>query len=322
MSQALYPEPGGLRDDVHFMELTVFSGTANRALGESLAHALGRSLGRAHLERFPDGEQYVEIQEDVRGRNVCLIQPTVPPVGENLLELLLMADACWRAGAARLMAVVPYFGYARQDRRTHPGEALGGKLVVDLLERGRFERVVAVHLHTPALEGCFGMPLEHLDPAHLLAEAARPHAGPGAVVVSPDLGAVKMAERYARQLGLPLAIVHKRRTSGSEVSVRGLVGEVHGLRPIIVDDMISTAGTIAATAETVLKAGCADDITVVTTHALLVGPAVERLSQVPIRRLISTDSVPLTRALPFEHRVVGLAPLLADAICRVTSDRR
>ncbi|WNG13635.1 ribose-phosphate diphosphokinase [Cystobacter fuscus] len=304
------------------MELTVFSGTANRALGENLARTLGRPLGRCHLERFPDGELYVEIQEDVRGRNVCLIQPTAPPVGEHLMELLLMADACWRAGAARLMAVVPYFGYARQDRRGKPGEALGGKLVVDLLERGRFERLVAVHLHTPALEGCFGMPLEHLDASHLLAEAARPHAGEGAVVVSPDLGAVKLAERYARQLGLPLAIVHKRRMSGSEVSVRGLVGEVRGLRPIIVDDMISTAGTIAATAETVLKEGCTEDITVVATHALLVGPAVERLSQVPIRRLISTDSVPQQRTLPFDHEVVGLAPLLADAICRVTSERR
>jgi ribose-phosphate pyrophosphokinase len=243
-------------------------------------------------------------------------------VGEHLMELLLMADACWRAGAARLMAVVPYFGYARQDRRAHPGEALGGKLVVDLLERGRFERVVAVHLHTPALEGCFGMPLEHLDASHLLAEAARPTEGGSSVVVSPDLGAVKLAERYARQLGLPLAIVHKTRTSGSEVSVRGLVGEVRGLRPIIVDDMISTAGTIAATADTVLKAHCAQDITVVATHALLVGPAVERLSRIPIRRLISTDSVSLSRPLPFEHTVVGLAPLLADAICRVTSDRR
>ncbi|ATB35046.1 ribose-phosphate pyrophosphokinase [Cystobacter fuscus] len=304
------------------MELTVFSGTANRALGENLARTLGRPLGRCHLERFPDGELYVEVQEDVRGRNVCLIQPTAPPVGEHLMELLLMADACWRAGAARLMAVVPYFGYARQDRRGKPGEALGGKLVADLLERGRFERLLAVHLHTPALEGCFGMPLEHLDASHLLAEAARPHAGDGAVVVSPDLGAVKLAERYARQLGLPLAIVHKRRMSGSEVSVRGLVGEVRGLRPIIVDDMISTAGTIAATAETVLKEGCAEDITVVATHALLVGPAVERLGQVPIRRLISTDSVPLQRTLPFEHSVVGLAPLLADAICRVTSERR
>jgi ribose-phosphate pyrophosphokinase len=305
------------------MHLTIFSGSANRGLGEALARALGQALGPCQLERFPDGELHVELQEDVRGRTVCLIQPTVPPVGENLLELLLMADACWRAGASRLMAVLPYFGYARQDRRATSGEALGGRLVADLLERGHFERVVAVNLHTAALEGCFSMPLEHLNAGTLLAEAVRPHAGPGSVVVSPDLGAVKLAERYARQLGLPLAIVHKSRVSGSEVNVRGLVGEVKGLRPIIVDDMISTAGTIEATARTVLEAGCAPEITVVATHALLVGPAVERLSGVPIRRLLSTDSIVPPLSLPFHHEVVSLAPLLAEAIRRVTTtDRR
>ncbi|PTL83372.1 ribose-phosphate pyrophosphokinase [Vitiosangium sp. GDMCC 1.1324] len=304
------------------MDLTVFSGTANRPLGDALAQALGRHLGKCHLERFPDGELHVELQEDVRGRSVCLIQPTVPPVGENLLELLLMADACWRGGATRLMAVLPYFGYARQDRRSNVGEALGGKLVADLLERGHFERLVAVNLHTPSLEGCFAMPLEHLNAGTLLAEAARPYAGPGAVVVSPDLGAVKLAERYARQLGLPLAIVHKSRTSGSEVNVRGLVGEVRGLRPIIVDDLISTAGTIAATVEAVREAGCANEVTVVATHALLVGPAVERLSKAPIHRLISTDSVLHRTDLPFQHEVVSLAPLLADAIRRVTGTGR
>jgi len=304
------------------MDLTIFTGTANRPLGESLARALGRPLGKCQLERFPDGELHVELQEDVRGRNVCLVQPTSPPVGENLLELLLMADACWRGGATRLTAVVPYFGYARHDRRSRPGEALGGRLVADLLERGHFDRIVAVNLHTASLEGCFAMPLEHLDAAPMLADAVRPLAGPGAVVVSPDLGAVKLAERYARTLGLPLAIVHKRRESGANVSVQGLVGEVKGLRPIIIDDLISTAGTIAATAETVRKEGCADEITVVATHALLVGPAVERLSKVPIRRLISTDSVVHRTELPFQHQVVGLAPLLADAICRITAQGR
>lgn len=304
------------------MDLTIFSGTANRPLGESLARTLGLPLGKCQLERFPDGELHVELQEDVRGRDVCLIQPTVPPVGENLLELLLMADACWRSGAARIMAVLPYYGYARHDRRTGPGEALGGRLVADLLDRGHFNRLVAVNLHTASLEGCFNMPLEHLNAGTMLAEAVRPLTGSGSVVVSPDLGAVKLAERYARQLGLPLAIVHKSRVSGSEVSVQGLVGEVRGLRPILVDDLISTGGTIAAAAEFIRKQGSADDITVVATHALLVGPAVERLSQVPIRRLISTDSVVPRKGLPFHHEVVGLAPLLAEAITRVTSERR
>jgi len=299
------------------MELTLFSGTANRPLGDAVAKALGHTPGACHIEHFPDGEQHVEVQVDVRGRSVCLVQSTVPPVGEHLLELLLMADACWRAGAARLTAVLPYFGYARQDRRTRPGEALGGRLVADLLARGRFERVVAVDLHTAALEGCFVMPLEHLSAMTMMADALRPYAGEGAVVVSPDLGAVKLAERYARALKLPLAIVHKSRLSADEVSVRGLVGEVRGLRPIIVDDLISTGGTIAATAECVLEAGCAPEVTVVATHALLVGPAVERLAQVPIRRLLSTDSVAPRHGLPFSHEVVHLAPLLADALRRL-----
>jgi ribose-phosphate pyrophosphokinase len=299
------------------MDLTLFSGTANRPLGDAVAKALGLTPGACQIEHFPDGEQHVELQVDVRGRSVCLVQSTVPPVGEHLLELLLMADACWRAGAARLTAVLPYFGYARQDRRTRPGEALGGRLVADLLARGRFERVVAVDLHTAALEGCFAMPLEHLSAGTMMAEALRPHAGKGAVVVSPDLGAVKLAERYARALQLPLAIVHKGRLSADEVSVRGLVGEVRGLRPILVDDLISTGGTIAATAEYVLEAGCAPEVTVVATHALLVGPAVERLSQVPIRRLISTDSVTPRPGLPFQHEVVQLAPLLAESLRRI-----
>jgi ribose-phosphate pyrophosphokinase len=299
------------------MDLTIFSGAANRPLGEALARELELPPGRCLLERFPDGELHVELQEDVRGRTVCLVQSTVPPVGEHLLELLMMADACWRAGAARLMAVVPYFGYARQDRRTRPGEALGGKLVADLLERGRFERLVAVNLHTASLEGCFAMPLEHLSAGEMMAEALRPYAGEGAVVVSPDLGAVKLAERYARALKLPLAIVHKARTSGADVSVRGLVGDVRGLRPLLVDDLISTGGTIAAAAEYLREAGCAEEVTVVATHALLVGPAVERLAGVPIRRLLSTDSVVHPTELPFDHEVVCLAPLLAGALRRL-----
>ncbi|HSP78695.1 MAG TPA: ribose-phosphate diphosphokinase, partial [Myxococcaceae bacterium] len=172
-----------------------------------------------------------------------------------------------------------------------------------------------------SLEGCFAMPLEHLSASAALAEAVRPRSAEDkVVVVSPDLGAVKLAERYARQLGVPMAIVHKSRVSGAEVSVRGLVGQVRGCRPIIVDDLISTGGTIAATAEAVLEAGCIEEITVAATHALLVGPAVERLAKVPIRRLVSTDSVARDDGLPFEHQVVSLAPLFADALRRLTGN--
>jgi ribose-phosphate pyrophosphokinase len=298
------------------MDSILFTGSANRPLGERLSQELGVRLGQCALERFPDGEVHVEVQEEVRERNVWLLQSTEAPVGENLLELLLLADACWRAGARRMTAVVPYFGYARQDRRTRPGEALGGRLLAELVSRARFERLVAVDLHNPALEGCFGMPLEHVSAVPALVEALRPYAQ-GAVVVSPDLGAVKRAETYARLLGVPMAVVHKSRQSGAEVSVQGLVGEVKGLRPIVVDDLISTGGTVAAAAAALVAAGCEPEVTVAATHALMVGPAVERLKAVPVVRLISTDSVMPPQGLPFEHQVVSLAPLLAEALRRL-----
>lgn len=298
------------------MDSILFTGSANRPLGERLSRELGVRLGQCTLERFPDGEVHVEVQEEVRERNVWLLQSTEAPVGENLLELLLLADACWRAGARRMTAVVPYFGYARQDRRTRPGEALGGRLLAELVSRARFERLVAVDLHNPALEGCFGMPLEHVSAVPALVEALRPYAQ-GAVVVSPDLGAVKRAETYSRLLGVPMAVVHKSRQSGAEVSVQGLVGEVKGLRPIVVDDLISTGGTVAAAAEALVAAGCEPEVTVAATHALMVGPAVERLKAVPVVRLISTDSVMPPQGLPFKHQVVSLAPLLAEALRRL-----
>jgi ribose-phosphate pyrophosphokinase len=299
------------------MRLRVFSGTANVPLAEAVAGHLGLEPGGRVLEHFPDGEMRVQIREDVRGDDVYLVQPTGPPAGEHLLELLLLADACRRAGAARLTGVVPYFGYARQDHRTHGGEPLGARLVAELMQAARLDRVVAVDLHTPAIEGCFALPVEHLTAVALLADAVRAVPRPEAVIVSPDLGAVKLAERYAALLGVPVAIVHKARVSATEVSVRGLVGDVRGRRPIVIDDMISTGGTIAAAVGAVLDAGAVPEVAVVATHALLVGPAAERLARLPIRRLVATDSLnlDLPAGVPVER--VSIAPLLADAIRRL-----
>jgi ribose-phosphate pyrophosphokinase len=233
----------------------------------------------------------------------------------------VLADASRRAGAERLTAVMPYFGYARQDRRAHGREPVGARLVADVLRASGVDRVVGIDMHTSAVEGFFSIPLEHLSAVSLLAEAARPHVTANSVVVAPDLGATKLAERYAMILGLPVAIVHKTRLSGHEVSVRMITGEVRGLAPLIVDDMISTGGTITAAVEALLSAGCLPDVLVVASHALLVGPAVDRLGAVPARRLIATDSLPVARTSALTLEVVSLAPLLADAIDRLHTNR-
>jgi ribose-phosphate pyrophosphokinase len=303
------------------MTLHVLSGTANVPLAGGVAERLGVRLGDRLLEHFPDGEVRIQVRDDVRGGDVYLVQPTGPPVGEHLLELLLLADACRRAGAERITAVVPYLGYARQDRREQAGEPLSARLVAQLLEAGGVARVVAVDLHTPSIESCFGIPLEHASAVDLLAERIRPAVGPEAVIVSPDLGAAKLAERYAARLGLPVAIVHKVRVSGTEVHARGLVGDVRRRTPVVVDDMISTGGTIAAAVGAVLESGAVADVVVVASHALLVGPAAERLARLPIRRLVATDSVRLGApgSMPFER--VSIAPLLADAIARLHGSR-
>jgi ribose-phosphate pyrophosphokinase len=304
------------------MEQTLFAGSANPYLAETLAAKLGSRLGALEIDRFPDGELHVGIQESVRGHDVYLIQPLSPPVERHLLELLMLADAAHRAGAARLTAIVPYLGYARQDRRVSGREAVGARLVADLLATaGVLQRVVAVDVHSPAIEGFFSVPLEHLSAVSVLAEFLRKYVTEKSIIVAPDLGAAKLAERYAKSLGLSVALVHKTRLSGSEVRVRRLTGEVRNRIPIIVDDMISTGGTVEAAVGTLLSEGCEPDITVVASHGLFVGPAAERLSTAPVRRLIVTDSVapPQRLALPVE--VVSLAPLLAEAVDRLHNDR-
>jgi ribose-phosphate pyrophosphokinase len=299
--------------------LTLLAGTAHPALARAVASELGVPLAEREAGRFPDGEMHVEIRTSVRGHDVYLVQPTSPPAEEFLLQLLLLADACRRAGAARLTAVMPYVAYARQDRRGTGREPVGARLLADLLATGGFHRVVAVDLHSPALEGVFTLALEHLTAVPLLARAITA-PGPNAVVVAPDLGATKLAERYARQLDLPVALVHKRRLTGERVTVRGVTGEVRGRVPLVVDDMITTGGTIEAAVGAVLEAGSADEVVVAATHGLFVGEAVRRLAALPLSEVLVTDSVAgETGAL--RVRRVTLAPLLAEAIRRLHDDR-
>jgi ribose-phosphate pyrophosphokinase len=300
------------------MSLKILSGSANPTVAEEIAGKLDVKLTARTLERFSDGELHIEIQESVRGHDVYLVQPTCPPVDENLLELLLLADACRRAGAVRLTAVMPYFGYARQDRRSRGREPVGVRVVADLIQTSGIGRLVAMDLHSRAVESAFAMPLEHLSAVDILAQGLRPCVRDNSVIVSPDLGAVKMAERYATLLGLPVAIIHKTRITGEQVKVQRIVGDVRDKEVIIIDDMISTGGTIEEAVKALLEAGCSSArVNVVATHGLFVGAAAAGLAKLPIDRLCVSDSVPAPQDFPVPIEIFSLAPLLAETIRRL-----
>jgi ribose-phosphate pyrophosphokinase len=303
------------------LECALLAGSANPQLAEAISGSLQVPLATLIRERFPDGELHVEVTESLRRRQVFIIQPTGPPVGEHLLELLLLADAARRDGAACITAVIPYLGYARQDRRARGREAVAARVGASLLEAGGVDGVVAVDLHVASLEGFFRIPVEHVSAVRRLAEAIRRDSIVDGVVVSPDLGAAKLAEQYGALLGLPVAIVHKTRLSGEEVRVERVIGDVQGRTPIVIDDMISTGGTIQAAVHALLAAGALPHVIVLATHSLLVGPAVERLRSLPLKRLVSTDSLPIAEGLALPIEVVSVGPLLADAIARLTEGR-
>ncbi|MBZ4420261.1 ribose-phosphate pyrophosphokinase [Myxococcus sp. RHSTA-1-4] len=303
------------------MDIALVVGTACPALGRAVADALGVTPASCSVRPFPDGELEVELRSSVRGANAYVVQSTCAPVGERLLELLLLCDACWRAGARAVSAVVPYFGYARQDRRQREGQPLGARVVAEALGTGRLTRMLAVDLHSRAIEGSFAAPLEHLTAVSLLTEAVRPRVRPESILIAPDLGAVKLAEAFGTRLGLSMAVVHKSRLSGSEVAVRAVIGDVRGRSPIVVDDMISTGGTVVAAVRALREAGSGPEVTVVASHGLLVGEALPRLAEIGVRMLVTTDSVPPPAQVPFSHQVVSLAPLLADAIRRLEEHR-
>lgn len=296
------------------MEPRVVGGADMAGMAAAIAAELGEHPVRPSVERFPDGEMHVVVPDGVAGREVALLQALTAPVGEKLVELALLADACRRAGASRLTGVIPYFSYARQDHCTQAGEALGGEVMARLVATSGLGRVIAADLHSEVATAWFGAQVEHVSAMNALTEAVRPSLPRESVVVSPDLGGAKRAERVARLLGLPLAIVHKSRQSGTEVVVHRVLGDVRGRAVIIVDDMISTGGTIEAAVRALRSEQCAPEVTVLATHALLVGNAIERLRSSRVQRLVHTDSVPCPSDLPFDHLVVPLAPLLAGVI--------
>ena len=303
------------------MELTLLAGSANPRLGAAIAVALQAPLGETTLERFPDGECHVAVRHPVRGQDVYVIQSTGPPVDEQLVELLLLVDACRRAGAGRVTTVIPYFGYARQDRRRVAGEAIAARVVADLIGAVRADRVLVVDPHTAGLEALAGIPLDAVSAVPLLAAALTPLLPVDAVVVAPDLGAVKLAERYAALLGLPTAIVRKHRLSGTEVRAEEVVGDVEGHAPVIVDDMISTGGTICEAMRALVERGARRSLLVAATHGLFVGGAAQRLRELPFEHLVVTDTVPLIAGFPVPVHVASIEQLIADAIRRLHDNK-
>jgi ribose-phosphate pyrophosphokinase len=299
---------------------TLFAGTANPGLAAAVAHELGARLGGCDVTRFPDGEIAVQLLEPVRRKAVFIVQPTAPPVDAHLIELLAIVDACRRAAATHITAVVPYFGYARMDKRGGPREPITASMVATLLQAVEVDHVITVDLHAPQIEGFFHIPVDSLSAVPVLATALRDRLPPNAVVVSPDAGRVRMASEYAHVLGLPVVVLHKQRKSGTATRVTHLVGEVHDRPCLIIDDMISTGGTIAEGVATLLEAGARPEITVAATHGLLLEGVRDRLDHPGIRAVFVTDSV----AIPITHwpqlHVVSIAPLLAQAIRRFVTD--
>lgn len=299
-------------------EMVLFSGNANRGLAEAIGRCIGQPLAPAQCSRFSDGETRVELKANVRGRDVFLIQPTCAPANDNLMELLIMAEACKRSSAGRITAVIPYFGYARQDRKVAPRAPISAKLVADLLQAAGVERVLTMDLHAGQIQGFFDVPVDNLYARGTFFQYLRDEVvtdRDSTVVVSPDAGGVERARGYARLLGTSLAIIDKRRPRANEMEVMNIVGDVKGKTAILVDDMMDTAGTMTKGAQALADHG-AERILAVATHAVLSGPAHDRIAASVFERVIVTDTIPMREdgAAKDRIQVLSVAPLFAEAI--------
>jgi ribose-phosphate pyrophosphokinase len=302
----------------------IFSGTANEALAEEVCQFLGMQRGQAQVTRFADGECYVQIQENVRGCDVFVMQPTCravqangrsTSVDEHLMELLLLIDALKRASARRITAVIPYFGYARQDRKDKPRSPISSKLVADLLTTAGAHRALIVDLHTPQLQGFFNIPVDHLFASPVLVDHFKKLNLPNLTVVSPDAGGVERARFFAKKVDAALAIVDKRRVEMNVAEVMHVIGDVNGRTCLIIDDLIDTAGTLVKTAAALLENG-ASEVYACCSHPVLSGPAVENINKSAIREVVVTNTIPLTEAAKKEPkiRVLSIAGLIGRAI--------
>ncbi|MDW8168641.1 MAG: ribose-phosphate pyrophosphokinase [Acidobacteriota bacterium] len=295
--------------------MKIFSGNSNRALAEEICQYLKVPLGNAFLGRFSDGEIQFQILENVRGADVFVIQSTCPPVDSNLMELLIMLDAFRRASAQRITAVIPYFGYARQDRKDKPRVPISAKLVADLLTTAGASRILTMDLHAGQIQGFFSIPVDHLFAAPVLVEYFRRKGIPDLVVVSPDAGGVERARAYAKRLDAELAIIDKRRERANVAEVLHIIGEVKGRTALIVDDMIDTAGTLTEVTEALLEGG-AREVYACCTHAIFSGPAIERIERAPLREVVVTNTIPLSPRGQQVSKItyLSVAPLLGEAI--------
>lgn len=294
-------------------DLTLITGTAHPELAKSISEVLELPLANAHVARFPDGEVDIKINEDLRGRDCFVIQPTNPPVNDNWVELLLLLDTLRRASAGRITAVMPYFGYARKDRKDEGRVPISAKVVANTLSVSGADRVVTLDMHAPQIQGFFDIPVDHLYARPVLLDAVRRLLLEDPVVVTPDVGGTKMARAYARRIHADLAIVDKRRISGSETSIEHVIGDVEGRNCVIVDDMISTGGSITQAAAALRKAG-AKQIVIAVSHAVFCGPAVERLNAAPVDTILVTDTIPQGEDRPKALQTVSVAGLIAHSI--------
>lgn len=301
------------------VEMILFCGRSNPELGQKIAEYMGIPMGKARIDTFPDGEMMVKLEEDIRGRDVFIVQPTCPPVNDSLMELLIFIDCARRASAKKITAVIPYFGYARQDRKDEGRTPITAKLAANLITTAGAHRVLVMDLHANQIQGFFDIPVDNLLAEPVMGRYFAEKNYSNLTLVSPDVGNVKRARVYAERLNGELAIVNKRRVSGDEVEVGHLIGDVKGKTVLMVDDMISTAGTVCGAAELCKEKG-AKRIILAATHAVLCGPAAERLKAAPVDEVVVTDTIPLNKDVAEtigKVKVLSVSALLGEAINRI-----
>jgi len=312
-------KPGGQKMSSYSEQLKIFAGNAHPELAQDLCDYLGTELVNADVTRFKDGEIGVRTHETVRGADVFVVQPTSPPVNENLMELLVIIDALRRASARRITAVIPYYGYARQDRKARPRDPITSKLVANLLTQAGARRVLSIDFHAPQIQGFFDIPVDHLYAAPIMVDYFKDFDRSDLIAVAPDVGSVKRVRSFAETLNIPMAIIDKRRPKPNVAEVMNVIGEVDGKNVILLDDIIDTAGTITAAAE-VLKQKGAKDVYACGTHALFSGPAIDRLKNAPITKIIVTNTIAQKDYGLDNLEVLSVAPLVGEAIDRIFKD--